>query len=203
MSASGRNLPFTRHSTAQRLLTYISPSRSLSCLYSEKMSKSLLVLALFASSIAMADEAQVLLRSDKIDYARGESVNLFYETLWLGSEDGQMRFSSTAFPEIEVLYLNEYLVELTESAESKTIPAPSHHEKSTFAPTMSHLSKEFAINDAGDPTTFLDGTVGFYQLDRPGVYVIRALFRANTDWHLYEGQDVDVYSTRIVIRVRE
>lgn len=167
------------------------------------MSKSLLVLALFASSIATAGEVQVSLRSDKMEYSRGEVVKLSYETLWLGSNDAQMRFSSTAFPEIEVLYLNKYPVELTESAEIKELPTSSRHEKATFAPTMSRLSKRFAINDASAPTTFLNGTVGYYQLDKPGAYVIRALFRANTNWHLYEGQDADVYSTRIVIRVSQ
>ena len=91
------------------------------------MSKSLLVLALFASSIATAGEVQVSLRSDKMEYSRGEVVKLSYETLWLGSNDAQMRFSSTAFPEIEVLYLNKYPVELTESAEIKELPVLRRH----------------------------------------------------------------------------
>ncbi len=167
------------------------------------MSKSLFTLLLLISSTGFAEDVQVSLRSDKSDYELGEIVHLSYEVLWLGSGDGQMRFSSKALPEIEVLYLNKFLVNLTETAAVETLRGPSRHEKATFAPTMSRLSNEFAINDADAPTRFLNGKRGYYQFDRPGTYVIRAVFRADPQWRLFEGQDVAVRSTAIAIKIRE
>ena len=153
------------------------------------------------SNAAFADDVQVTLRSDKTEYAVGEIVTLSYETLWLGSGDGEMRFSSTAFPEIEILLVNRFPVEMTETGLIEPLREPSRHEKALFAPTMSRLSSEFAINDESAPTRFLNGKQGYYQLDRRGTYIIRAVFRADSKWELFEGQESDVRSTAVAIKI--
>lgn len=167
----------------------------------KKFAKILVASLVLVSEIAPGGEAQVVLRADKSRYLLGEAINLSYETLWLGSNDGQMRFSSIAFPEIEVLFLNRYPVRLTETAVARQLLAPSRHERATFAPTMRRVSKEFTINDPNSPTMFLNGKCGYFDLDRRGAYIIRAVFRANTMWELYEGQELDIYSTAIAIGI--
>ena len=88
------------------------------------MSKILFTLLLI-SAAAFADESQVILRSDKTEYKLGEMILLSYDTLWLGSDDRLMRFSSTAFPEIEVRFLDRFPVELTETHRVQSLPEPS------------------------------------------------------------------------------
>ena len=176
-------------------------SRSPILLRVRTMGKSSLLLVLLVSAVATASDVQVLLRSDKTEYEVGEVIRLSYETLWLGYDDGHLRFSSIAFPEVEILHFNRYRVELTETTAADELAAPSRHERATFAPTMSHLSREFAINDPNSPTKFLNGTVGYYKLDSPGVYVIRVLFSADGPWQLFEGQEAEVRSSAIVIKV--
>ena len=68
---------------------------------------------------------------------------------------------------------------------------------------MRRLSDEFAINDADAPTMFLNGRQGYCLLNRPGAYVIRAVFRASSEWRLFDGQESDVYSSVIVVRIRD
>ena len=163
----------------------------------------LIVSALLVSSTSNAADAQVILRADKTEYIVGERISLIYDTLWLGSNEGQLYFSNSAFPEIEVLYLNRFPVEITETGQFELEPQPGRHEQATFAPTMNRVSTAFAINEPEKPIRFLDGKEGYYELEKRGTYVIRATFRFASQWKLYEGQDADIQSTALVIRVVE
>lgn len=143
----------------------------------------------------------MLLNSDKTEYAIGEAIELSYRTIWLGATDGHMRFSSNGFPKIEVLYLNQFPVEIVETGISALSDKPSRHEKATFAPTMERTSKNFVVNDSSAPLDFLDGTKGYYEFERAGTYVIQAIFSRSTVWRLHDEQKADVRSSALVIRV--
>ncbi|MEM6484547.1 MAG: hypothetical protein AAF662_06130 [Pseudomonadota bacterium] len=163
----------------------------------------LITSTLLAVDVAFASQVQVLLLADKDEYAQGEVIYISYETLWLGATDGQMRFSSIALPELEVQHLNKFPVQLNALQVNSELREPSRHERATFAPTMSRLSPTFAINDPSNPTMFLNGSKGYYNFQRPGAYVIRAIFRADTEWRLFKEQRTDVYSTKIVIQIKQ
>ena len=67
---------------------------------------------------------------------------------------------------------------------------------------MSRTSDYFPINSES-PTRYLDGRVGYYNLDRPGAYVVRAVFKLAANWKLYVGQESDIRSNALVIRIVE
>ena len=168
-----------------------------------KITVTLLALASLTAGHSIADEIQVILRSDKPEYKPGETVNLSLDVLWLGAGDGVLYFNSLAFPELEVLYLNRSPVEMTVTDRFIVRPGPSRHEVRVFAPTMQFESAPFSINTKGSPTRYLDGRAGYYDLDRQGPYVIRATFGYSTDWKLHEGQTSDIRSSAVVIRIAD
>ncbi len=151
----------------------------------------------------IAADAQVILRADKTEYTAREKISIFFDALWLGPNDGQLYVNSLAFPEIEVLYLNKFPIELTETGQFELRPQPSRHERATYAPTMNWVSAAFSINDPKSPTRFLDGKEGYYKFDRQGAFIIRATFRYESQFKLYEGQEADIQSTALLIRIVE
>ena len=161
------------------------------------------IAALLASCLpwrGLSQDIQVTLSSDASVYSLGEPVQLSYEVLWLGESDVQLFENTLAFPAIEIAYLNRFPVERVDLGSFEARAEPSRHERRTLAPTMRLESKVFQINSK-EGVRFLDGRVGYYDLEKAGTYVIRAFFRASFEWKLYAGQLEDVSSNAIVIEV--
>jgi hypothetical protein len=136
------------------------------------MIRILFTFAVLLAGAAHAEQTQVTQSSDKPEYSQGEAISLSYEALWLCKNPGNIRVSHTAFPELEVLYVNWFLVEMIVTGTADQLREPSRHERATFAPTMSRASDLHVINDEASPATFLNGKRGYHSFDRAGAYVI-------------------------------
>jgi len=163
----------------------------------------ILSLALFVTNIYGDQQTviQLSLLSKKHKYKVGEPVELKYEVLWLGSKDGEIYFNSTAFPELEILYLNQWRLELQNSEPIKIRKEPGRNEIRTFAPTMNGSSKTFVINSKEKPVTFLNGIRGYFLFEKNGTYVIRAKFDNKSLWKLSKDQKATIWSNSIVIEI--
>ncbi|MBI4698034.1 MAG: hypothetical protein HY758_03775 [Nitrospirae bacterium] len=160
------------------------------------------VLSLFAMSPALAkDDIQITLIPDKDKYEEGDPILLKYQILWLGSEDAQIYFSRTAFPPLEILYLNRWPLELNDDSPIATQSVPSRHEIRLFAPTMLGDSEAFFINSSQQPLNFFNGKQGYYSLDKNGRYVIRAKFDLNNPWKISNKQKATLWSNAIVLEI--
>lgn len=157
-------------------------------------------LSLICLEAALAD-VQVVLQTNKKDYVVGEPIKLSYQATWLGQNDGRIRLSSTGFPKLKISFLNMNPVDIVMTGESTISERPSRHEVAVFAPTMGRISSDFTINDSSQPVNYLDGTQGYYKLDRSGTYAITAMFPAGTKWRLFDKQTETIRSTTVVIRI--
>lgn len=146
---------------------------------------------------------QVLLFSDKDHYRTGEPIKFRYEILWLGDGDARIYMNALAFPELEILYLNRKRVALQNAVPIAIRAKPGRHEIRTFAPTMKAVSEEFGINSFSKPVRFMNGMKGYYALEDPGAYVIRAKFGASSPWKISNKQEGKILSNAIVIAVGE
>jgi len=136
-------------------------------------------IALLASCLprsALSQDIQLTLKSFDSVYSQGQPIKLSYEVLWLGESDGHIFENSLAFPALEISYLNLYPIEMVELHSYEVRAEPSRHERHALAPTMRVESKAFQINST-EGVPFLDGRVGYYRFEKPGTYVIRAVFR--------------------------
>jgi hypothetical protein len=149
---------------------------------------------------ALSQDIQLTLKSEHSVYTLGQAVRLSYEVLWLGENDGQVFENSLEFPVLEIAYLNRFPVEIVHLGSFEVRAEPSRHERATFAPTMRFESKAFQINSR-EGVRFLDGRVGYYDFEKTGTYVIRAVFRESFNWKLYHGQHEDISSNAIVIEI--
>lgn len=162
----------------------------------------LAAITLTSVSRASAEDVQVTLKSDKSAYSVHEDVNLVYEVLWLGQEDGEIYFNDLAFPELEVSYLNMMPVEMTVLGSFDLRSGPSGHERRVWAPTMGGESQSAPMNSL-EGTRYLNGKTGYYDLSRAGRYVVRAIFRTSSAWPLYLGQESDITSSALIIEIVE